>query len=149
MPKDINPKIKEQVDAVLGGGDAPAAAAPPPAAAPRAAPARAPAAAAAKPPAGRGGGAPKPAGKAPPPPPPPPPPAPGAHSWILDAAPALSSLPVLLRSGVLILMPASSKLWQDCHPRLTPSCPHLSYILPSLPPILPPPPPPRRRPGGV
>ncbi|PNW77316.1 hypothetical protein CHLRE_10g431150v5 [Chlamydomonas reinhardtii] len=76
MPKDINPKIKEQVDAVLGGGDAPAAAAPPPAAAPRAAPARAPAAAAAKPPAGRGGGAPKPAGKAPPPPPPPPPPAP-------------------------------------------------------------------------
>ncbi|EFJ48806.1 hypothetical protein VOLCADRAFT_104552 [Volvox carteri f. nagariensis] len=43
MPRDINAKIKEQVDAVLGGGDAPAAAPPPPppVAAPRAPPPRA------------------------------------------------------------------------------------------------------------
>lgn len=75
MPKDINPKIKEQLDAVLGG-DAlpaamPAAAAPPPARAPQrsAGPAK-PAASkpAAHKPTSKGGAA-----AAPPPPPPPPP----------------------------------------------------------------------------
>jgi len=69
MPKDINPKIKEQLDAVLGGDAMPAAtvaaAAPPPARA-----ARAPAAPKAAAPAAKG----KPAGKAAAAPPPPPPP---------------------------------------------------------------------------
>ncbi|GLC37245.1 hypothetical protein PLESTB_001144100 [Pleodorina starrii] len=89
MPKDINAKIKEQVDAVLGGGEAPAALAPPPpAAAPRPPP---PPRASGPPPSKRpasgksdasggssgGGGRPSSAHTPKPPPPPPPPPPPG------------------------------------------------------------------------
>ncbi|GFR45564.1 hypothetical protein Agub_g6958 [Astrephomene gubernaculifera] len=86
MPKDINPKIREQVDAVLGGGEPPAPPPPPPAAAARSAAsgtssaaARSAASGASKPPAA-GKGSSSTAGKAaaaqPPPPPPPPPIAP-------------------------------------------------------------------------
>ncbi|KAJ9516820.1 hypothetical protein QJQ45_027229 [Haematococcus lacustris] len=83
LPKDINPKIKELVDGVLGGEPAPAAPAPPPLAPARAVPARAapdptpaPAAAkaappaAAKPKAAAAGKAATPPAAAPQPPPP-------------------------------------------------------------------------------
>ncbi|GIL71611.1 hypothetical protein Vretimale_933 [Volvox reticuliferus] len=84
MPKDINPKIKEQVDAVLGGGEAPAAPPPPqpPVAAPRPPPSRTGAPPPGKRPTSGKSDVSGPNGrdlaaatpKAPPPPPPPPPP---------------------------------------------------------------------------
>lgn len=81
LPKDINPKIKEQLDAVLGGDamPAPAAAAPPPPV--RNVSARATSGNASKAgPAAKNKAAAKVPAAPPPPPPPPPPMAPGATS---------------------------------------------------------------------